>query len=76
MIMIRMINAVWPMNKEMQTLHILVHLGRGKLTNSFMFVVSKYFISTVMLSQTTLMNSNMHQHKAGSLVQTCIINVI
>lgn len=73
MIMIRMINAVWPMNKEMQTLHISVHC---KLTNNFMFVVSKYFMLTVMLSQTTLMNSNMHQHKAGSLVQTCIINVI
>lgn len=57
----------------LRTLHILVHC---KLTNSFTFVVPKCFVLTVMLSQTTLMNSTMHKHKAGSLVQTCIINVI
>ena len=43
-------------------------------------MVSKYFISTVMLLQTTLMNSNMQKHEAGSLAQTCktpcIINII
>ena len=34
MITMRMINAVRPTNKEMQTLHIVAHRN---LTNSFMF---------------------------------------